>query len=116
MGFGEFSQTLFNNLASVGGSIKVTYNFSGGGSKTLTSITGRTTFSQGNAVTGETSLLESFDFIFNATDLGVAPSRGDTIDYNGVNYTVMVEGANAMYRYTDQSKATIRVHTKEIGL
>ena len=115
MPFDRATKLLFNAVSRAAGGVKVTYNRASGDSLTLACIVGSTTFENGNSVMGETFLLHSNDFIFRTADLGFDPERGDSIIYNGVTYTVMIESGQAMYKFCDYSRNNIRVHTKELG-
>ena len=115
MPFEKATKALFNRVLSASGKSKITYNHASGGSQSLDAVVGSTDFTQGNAAMGQTFLLTSHDFILRVSDLSDLPERGDSIEYNGVTYTVMIEGGNAMYRFCDYSRQNIRVHTKEVG-
>ena len=42
------------------------------------------------------------------------PLRGDTITVNGTVFTVLTMAGDAQYRYTDQERKIIRVHTRNM--
>ena len=115
MPFDKATKALFNRVLSASGKSVVTYNYASGGSVSLEAVIGSTDFTQGNGATGQTFLMTSHDFIFRVADLNQLPARGDSVVFNGVTYTVMIDGGNAMYRFCDYSRRNIRVHTKEVG-
>lgn len=117
--FDSASRALFKTLSQAAG-VSVSYKRSGGNTISLRAVQGQTQFNETSAIDGETLYMESNDFIFLASDLidGTStflPSRGDTITCKGVTYVVLSEGGDAMYKFTDQSKKTIRVHCKGVG-
>jgi hypothetical protein len=117
--FDSASRALFKTLSQAAG-VNVSYKRSGGNTISLRAVQGQTRFNQTSAIDGETLYMESNDFIFLTSDLldgsnTFLPSRGDSITYNGVTYSVLADGGDAMYKYTDQSKKTIRVHCKGVG-
>ena len=61
------------------------------------------------------------DFIVRLSEMRyngttIFPGRGDTITYNGTTYTVLPDGTEqtAGWGWTDNSRSSIRIHTKEI--
>ena len=99
----------------------VTYR-RGQSSVSLQATIGRTEFE----ITGEFGVVEkaeSRDFLIQAADLsldGVAtqPKRGDQIHETQGNttfiYEVMAPGKEPHWRYSDQYRKVLRVHTKQI--
>lgn len=66
---------------------------------------------------GIVTVVNSHDFLFLVSDLvlsntNILPLRGDTITHSGTTYTVLTSGVDAQYRYTDQERKIIRVHTR----
>lgn len=118
--FDSASKALFTTLRQAAG-VKVTYTQAASGSTcSLTAVRGRTQFSQVNDRTGETTFMETNDFLIKSKDLRISgsvvtPTRGDRIAYDGVTYTVLSDGSDAMFKYTDQSRQTMRIHCKEVG-
>ena len=117
--FDSASRALFKTLSQAAG-VNVSYKRSGGNTLSLRAVRGQTQFNQTSAIDGETLFMESNDFIFLASDMRdgsstFLPARGDTITDDGVTYVVLSEGGDAMYKFTDQSKKTIRVHCKGVG-
>jgi hypothetical protein len=54
------------------------------------------------------------DFIFQASDLTVTPSRGDSVTWGSRVFEVVQPTGDRCYSYSDQYQRMIRVHTKEV--
>ena len=68
---------------------------------------------------GVITITNSHDFLILASELilggsSVIPLRGDTITVNGTVFTVLTMAGEAQYRYTDQERKIIRVHTRNM--
>lgn len=85
----------------------------GATSLTLRCVPGQTQFSAETA-DGYVNYSNSDDFLFLVSELTVTPRAGDTIVRSGVTYTVLSMGSDAQYRYSDQEKAIIRIHTRKV--
>lgn len=55
------------------------------------------------------------DFITASESLALFPEAGDHIDYNGRRYEVTPLDDSCCWRWTDQSRLAIRIHTRDIG-
>jgi len=101
----------------------VTY-FRGAGSVTLQATVGKTVFDQQDQF-NVVQRTESRDFLVLAADLVLAgqqtlPQAGDRIvESDGAPsllYEVVSIGAEPPFRFSDPERATLRIHTKFIGL
>jgi len=101
----------------------VTY-FRGAGSVTLQATIGKTIFDQQDQF-GVVQRTESRDFLVRAVDLVFAgvqtlPQQGDRIvESDGAPsllYEVVSIGSEPPFRFSDPERATLRIHTKFIGL
>lgn len=95
----------------------VTYT-RGAGSVSLTCIPGQTQFSADSG-DGIVTYTNTDDFLFLTSELiisgsAITPRKGDTITDNGTVHTVFCIGPDAQYRYTDQEKRIIRIHTRKV--
>lgn len=66
---------------------------------------------------GTIIITNSHDFLILASDLvingsTVLPLRGDTITVSGTVYTVLTYGSDPQYRWMDQERKILRVHTR----
>ena len=88
----------------------------GANSTTIKCVMGQTQLTA-EADNGVITIGNSHDFLFLVSELvingvNVLPIRGDTITQGGTTYTVLTMGGDAQYRYTDQERKIIRVHTR----
>jgi len=90
----------------------------GANSVTLSCVPGRTQFA---AETGDGIIdyTNTDDYLFLASELIlnsvlVTPLMGDTVTDAGVTRTVFSTAGDARFRYTDQEKKIIRIHTRAI--
>jgi len=95
----------------------------GENSVTVAAMIGRTVFDVGREY-GITERVESRDYIITAASLVVGgdtilPSPGDTIRETVGStvhvYEVMAPGSEPCWRYSDNYRIALRVHTKSIG-
>ena len=117
--FEDASEFLMASLDSVAGR-EIKYTRPGVGSVYIRAIRGVTNFQTQDNGVQELMYIKSDDYIFPTSDLvlggqNVTPRRGDKIEDAGITKTVLTDGSDAMYKYTDQSRLTLRVHTKEVG-
>lgn len=94
----------------------ITYSRPGVGSVTIDAIPGESSheIERDNTIIDE---VRSRDFLVVASDLvidgsTITPERHDTITEGGETYTVLAVGGEAHWRWTDPTKAMIRIHTK----
>jgi hypothetical protein len=90
-----------------------------GESVSLMATVGRTAFEIEDSSGGLTQFV-SRDFIFTASALvlgGIVtePLPDDIIHESGLTYQVMAPGREQCWRYSDQYRVSIRVHTKQIA-
>lgn len=69
---------------------------------------------------GNARQMETADFIMNTSDLvlggqAVLPALGDRIAVGGESYEVLGVPGMGHYRFCDQQKYSIRVHTKKVA-
>lgn len=62
---------------------------------------------------GMQATVRSRDFLFLASDMDFEPAIGDYITWDGNYYYILADGGEPLWRYADQSKSAIRVHTKD---
>ena len=55
------------------------------------------------------------DFIVTAGVLSGDPAAGDSIEYNGRRYEVTEFGEDRCWRWTDASRLSLRIHTRDMG-
>ena len=55
------------------------------------------------------------DFIMNSESLALPPEAGDRIEFNGRRYEVAPLDDDRCWRWTDQSRLAVRIHTRDIG-
>lgn len=63
--------------------------------------------------------VQSRDYLIEVSKLklnsvNVLPEKGDRIAEGGKTYAVLSMGLEALWKYTDQTRLIIRVHTKEL--
>ena len=90
----------------------------GAGSVTLSCVPGRTQFTS-DMGDGVVSYLATDDYLFLVSEMAISgtaitPRKGDTISDGGVTHTVFCIGPDVQYRYTDQEKKIIRIHTRKV--
>lgn len=106
---------IFKQTRRVSG-IPITYT-RGATSLSLTAIPGQTVL---EVESGDIMIQhKSRDYLILAEELvfggvAVVPARGDVITDNGKTKSVLAVGGEANWKYTDQSRQVIRVHTKEL--
>lgn len=66
---------------------------------------------------GTIIITNSHDFLILASELVISgstvmPLRGDTITVGSTVFTVLTYGSDAQYRWTDQERKILRVHTR----
>lgn len=88
----------------------------GANSVTLKVVQGQTQL-QATADNGIVVIGNAHDFLILVSELiingsNTLPLRGDTITVGSTVYTVLTMGGDAQYRYTDQERVIIRVHTR----
>jgi hypothetical protein len=117
MGFLEQAVTSLANSILLAGGEEVTYA-RGASSATLTMARGSTEFEGFDAgdqeFTGKTVdwLIEPDDLTLASPVGNTLPAVGDTItDSDSQVYTVVTPGGERCYRYTDQTRKFLRVHT-----
>lgn len=81
--------------------------------KTVTAVIGKTVFRVEDPYEVYIKTV-SKDFLIMASDLGLEPKRGDQISIHGKNYEVLAPNNEPVWRWTDTSECTYRIHTKEI--
>jgi len=90
---------------------------------TVQATVGKTDFSTDDQQ-GRTLEFESRDYLITAADLaalagGAEPQEGDEItedlETGTETYRVMLISGAPAFRYSDQSRKTIRIHTKHVG-
>lgn len=90
----------------------------GANSVTLKVVQGQTQLSADYG-DGVITITNSHDFLILVEELiingsNVLPLRGDTITVGSTVYTVLTIAGDAQYRYTDQERKIIRVHTRNM--
>jgi len=55
------------------------------------------------------------DFIVTATILPWTPEAGDIVEFNGRRYEVTEFGEDKCWRWTDASRLSLRIHTRDMG-
>lgn len=108
----------FATLKALSGE-EVTYRSGDGGDIPLTAVPGRSAAQQQT----EDGIVEhqSQDWLVLVTDLAVGdttylPARGDTItDAAGRQWKALADGTDTPWRFNDQFRVVLRVHTKLVG-
>ncbi len=99
------------------GGVAITYS-DGTNNVTLTALHGETRQAVANihGVIIEETRLRDFLVLVSELILNsvvVLPSRGDTIAEDGKNYSVMADGGEPHFVYSDHSEKILRIHTIE---
>jgi len=66
-------------------------------------------------VSGVVTRERAVDFLIEASVLGVEPQKGDEIIYKGGIYEVLAPNNEPVWRWTDHTHNTLRIHTKQVG-
>ena len=111
MGFRDHFSGCWETVVKFAGE-SVTYVDQDGSSLEVRAVLGSTKWDLQND-SGAMFEIRSRDFVFKTSDLGIIPSTGDYIIWEGVNYYLLSDNGEPLWRYTDQLKQAIRVHTKD---
>lgn len=60
-------------------------------------------------------LITAQDFIITTAALGFEPAAGDIITYNGRRYEVAEYNGENCWRFTDITRLSLRIHTRDLG-
>lgn len=81
--------------------------------KTVTAVIGKTVFRVEDPYEVYIRTVTK-DFLIRTKDLGFVPERGDLVVWKGKTYEVLAPNGNPVWRWTDTSECTYRIHTKEV--
>ena len=80
----------------------------------LSACRGRTIF-RAEDTYGVVVRVASVDFLISASTLGFEPEKGDEIHADGKRYEVLAPNNEPVWRWSDNSGKSLRVHTKCTG-